>query len=40
MSVLFHDAFFDQVLEIFYSEKCAVLPNCLSDTLEKNKEKK
>ena len=29
MSVFFHDAFFDHVLEIFWSEKCAVLLNCL-----------
>ena len=29
MSVLFHDTFFDHVLEIFWSEKCAVLLNCL-----------
>ena len=29
MSVLFHDAFLDHVLEIFWSEKCAVLLNCL-----------
>ena len=28
MSVLSHDAFFDHVLEIFLSEKCAVLLNC------------
>ena len=30
MSVLFHDAFFDHVLEIFWSKKCAVLLNCMS----------
>ena len=27
MSVLFHDAFFDHMLEIFWCEKCAVLLN-------------
>ena len=27
MSVLFYDAFFDHVLEVFWSEKCAVLLN-------------
>ena len=27
MSVLFHDAFLDHALEIFWSEKCAVLLN-------------
>ena len=31
MSVLFHDALFDHVLGIFWSEKCAVLLNCLID---------
>ena len=29
MRVLFHDAFLDHVLEIFLSEKCAVLLNCM-----------
>ena len=27
MSVLFYDAFFDHLLEVFWSEKCAVLLN-------------
>ena len=31
MSALFHDAFLDHMLEIFWSEKCAVLLNCFTE---------
>ena len=39
MSVLFHDALLDHVLEIFSSEKCTVLLNCLFFCCKKRIEK-